>query len=76
MTQPIVASPGPPGELLPPEYIWRDQFDWLKSRGYLLRRRYEPKWIPSWRDTKRAWHECEDSLRSNVSCLILMYELF
>jgi hypothetical protein len=57
----------PPGELLKGELIWRDNYDWLKERGYILRRRYEPNWVPSWRGTKKYWDECEDGLLSNVS---------
>ncbi|KAJ3824527.1 hypothetical protein F5880DRAFT_367262 [Lentinula raphanica] len=30
------------------EIIWRDHYDWFKSKGYLLRPRYRPDWIPSW----------------------------
>lgn len=34
--------------LLPHEYFWRDVQPWLKDRGYELRARYHPDWIPAW----------------------------
>ncbi|KAJ3725966.1 kinase-like domain-containing protein [Lentinula raphanica] len=30
------------------ESFWRDHYDWLKSKGYLLRPRYHPNWVASW----------------------------
>lgn len=30
------------------EVVWRDRYAFLQERGYLLRPRYNPKWIPSW----------------------------
>ncbi|KAM5532635.1 hypothetical protein V8D89_013679 [Ganoderma adspersum] len=36
-------------ELAPPELAWRDRQPYLESRGYLLRPRYRPGWMPSWR---------------------------
>lgn len=36
-------------ELAPPELAWRDRQPYLESRGYLLRPRYRPGWILSWR---------------------------
>ena len=34
--------------LLPPEEWWRDKGSFLRKRGYQLRPRYQPDWIPSW----------------------------
>ncbi|OCH84104.1 hypothetical protein OBBRIDRAFT_742165, partial [Obba rivulosa] len=41
---------------------WRDRQPWLQERGYALRPRYRPTWVPSWRDTGKFWVNCEDSL--------------
>ncbi|KAJ7141188.1 kinase-like domain-containing protein [Mycena epipterygia] len=38
-----------PGDLLPVECFWRDHQVWLEGCGYMLRDRYKPGWIPSWR---------------------------
>ncbi|CAL1706283.1 unnamed protein product [Somion occarium] len=32
------------------ETFWRDHYIWLKEQGYLLRPRYCPDWVPSWKD--------------------------
>ena len=37
-----------PDAILPYEYFWRDIQPWLKDRGYELRARYHPDWIPPW----------------------------
>ncbi|KAJ3712479.1 kinase-like domain-containing protein [Lentinula raphanica] len=34
--------------LWPSEIVWREHYHWLKSKGYLLRPRYHPDWVPSW----------------------------
>ncbi|KIJ60042.1 hypothetical protein HYDPIDRAFT_139776 [Hydnomerulius pinastri MD-312] len=53
-----------PEELDPAgEVWWRDHYNWLKSRGYLLRPRYSPNWVPSWITSKKGWVECEDGKR-------------
>lgn len=56
------------------ELWWTRHFQWLKDRGYLLRPRYAPDWVPSWRGTKKYKYACEDSLSSIVS--IVIYRLF
>src|ERR1700727_2123490 len=50
----------PPGGLNPSEIYWRDHQPWLASRGYMLRPRYSPNWVPSWEGTDKIWAECED----------------
>ncbi|TEB15506.1 hypothetical protein FA13DRAFT_1747516 [Coprinellus micaceus] len=30
------------------EQYWRDRYQWLLERGYRLRTRYHPDWVPSW----------------------------
>jgi hypothetical protein len=49
-----------PEALGPGEMWWRDHYQWLKERGYLLRPRYDPAWVPSWLGTKKIWYKCED----------------
>ncbi|KAI0358593.1 hypothetical protein OH77DRAFT_1449137 [Trametes cingulata] len=46
------------------ERFWRDHQKWLEERGYLLRPRYRPDWVPSWKGTKRDPEDCEDGLTS------------
>jgi hypothetical protein len=43
------------------ETWWRDRQKWLQDCGYMLRPRYRPGWVPSWKDTKdRCWVLYED----------------
>ncbi|KAJ3477233.1 hypothetical protein NLI96_g10607 [Meripilus lineatus] len=37
----------PATNLLPDEIFWRDHQVWLQEKGYMLRPRYHPDWIPS-----------------------------
>ena len=62
----------PPPEvnhLAPNEIWWSQHFGWLKDRGYLLRPRYAPGWVPSWKGTKKKKLLCEDSQIPVVSVL-------
>lgn len=55
------------GALLPGEIFWRDNYNWLDDCGYVLRSRYKPDWVPSWRATPGKWYiDCEDGLKSQV----------
>ncbi|THU86957.1 hypothetical protein K435DRAFT_842728 [Dendrothele bispora CBS 962.96] len=45
-----------PGALRPHEIWWRDNYEWIKQQGYLLRSRYSPGWIPSWRGTGNTFN--------------------
>ncbi|KAI0077830.1 hypothetical protein K474DRAFT_1697485 [Panus rudis PR-1116 ss-1] len=45
------------------EVAWRDRAGYLRERGYILRPRYQPGWTPSWMNTNRDPHFCEDSIR-------------
>ncbi|KAI0669462.1 kinase-like domain-containing protein [Trametes maxima] len=49
--------------LLPSEVSWKNRYDFLKARGYLLRPRYHPEWKPSWTGTNIAPEFCEDSIK-------------
>jgi len=68
---PIPRPTLPHGELADYEVFWRNNYEWLKSRGYVLRPRYEPNWKPSWEGTDRSWDKCEDAFRIWVSLLKL-----
>ncbi|KAH9918119.1 uncharacterized protein B0H18DRAFT_680318 [Fomitopsis serialis] len=46
------------------ECRWRDRQQFLESRGYMLRPRYQPDWIPSWRVNKESAIWCEDAIRA------------
>ncbi|KZT21725.1 hypothetical protein NEOLEDRAFT_1164431 [Neolentinus lepideus HHB14362 ss-1] len=48
------------GCLLPYEVFWRDHQQWLSTRGYMLRPRYMPDWVPSWTSNGRERLSCED----------------
>jgi hypothetical protein len=43
------------------EIYWREHYFWFKERGYLLRPRYHPEWVASWKDTGESWLEYEDA---------------
>ena len=55
-----------PEELDPREVWWRDRYEQLSNHGYLLRPRYTPQWIPSWKASNRDWTDCEDGQRLEV----------
>lgn len=42
------------------ERFWRDHYFWLRDKGYVLRPRYHPDWVASWKDTDKSWLFCED----------------
>jgi hypothetical protein len=48
------------------EIWWMEQYDFLESRGYRLRPRYRPGWIPSWHTNGKPNYLCEDSAFSLV----------
>jgi hypothetical protein len=48
------------------ELYWRDRYVSFKARGYLLRPRYNPEWVASWKGTNKNWLECEDGLIGEV----------
>ncbi|KAH0828134.1 hypothetical protein J3R83DRAFT_3809 [Lanmaoa asiatica] len=54
----------PPEELDSRETWWRDHYEQLKARGYVLRPRYTPNWVPSWKNAEnKSWADCEDGKR-------------
>ena len=49
------------GRLFEAETFWRDHYLWLKEQGYLLRPRYDPEWVASWKsDSKKHCLIVED----------------
>lgn len=59
------------GELSELELWWSRHYRWLKDRGYLLRPRYAPDWVPSWHGTKKSWVLCEDGYAAPVSAKLV-----
>ncbi|KIK80845.1 hypothetical protein PAXRUDRAFT_157549 [Paxillus rubicundulus Ve08.2h10] len=59
-----------PEELDDREVWWRTHYEELKTREYLLRPRYSPDWVPSWRASKKDWVACEDSKRLEFAPII------
>jgi hypothetical protein len=55
-----------PEELDPREIWWRDRYKQLSNYGYLLRPRYSPQWVPSWKTSNRDWTDSEDGKRLEV----------
>jgi hypothetical protein len=50
------------------EIYWRDHQVWLQECGYMLRPRYLPSWIPSWKtDPTKVDLFCEDGIPLSVS---------
>lgn len=56
-------------KLLPLELWWRDRQVWLQEKGYMLRPRYHPNWVPSSGDTPDIFSKNEDSINLTVSTL-------
>ncbi|KAF8058750.1 hypothetical protein FPV67DRAFT_1428032 [Lyophyllum atratum] len=50
------------GKLSSNEFVWRDHYQLLKDRGYTLRPRYHPEWVPSWSKSSKDWTTCEDGV--------------
>jgi len=57
------------GRLFKAELFWRDHQPWLKECGYLLRPRYDPDWVASWKGGSGNWGEAEDALVGNIRVL-------
>jgi hypothetical protein len=54
------------GELRASEIPWRDRQPWLEEQGYMLRPRYRPGWIPSWKKSGKRWQDAEDEQIASV----------
>lgn len=55
---------------IPGEEVWVERQPFLLSRGYRLRPRYDPDWVPSWKLPRKKpiqyISECEDALRTGL----------
>jgi hypothetical protein len=49
-----------PGDLNELETWWVERQEALEAVGYMLRPRYRPGWIPSWRGTNKFYLNVED----------------
>ncbi|RDB20053.1 hypothetical protein Hypma_013004 [Hypsizygus marmoreus] len=60
------------GRWSPKERFWVAHQPFLLSRGYRLRPRYDPNWIPSWEQSGDPIDKthCEDSIY-NVKCILM-----
>jgi hypothetical protein len=56
-----------PGDLDSSEIWWSERQEALEAAGYMLRVRYRPGWLPSWRGTKKLYFTVEDGLPISVS---------
>ncbi|KAG2141275.1 hypothetical protein DEU56DRAFT_796028 [Suillus clintonianus] len=52
------------------ETWWRDLHNFLEEKGYKLRSRYTPDWVPSWTNTNKIPINCEDGVRSPISQML------
>ncbi|KAG9125632.1 hypothetical protein FRC07_006815 [Ceratobasidium sp. 392] len=57
----ISAFSSSPEELSDAEKRWVSFQPYLLSKGYQLRPRYRPGWVPSWKSTGAYPYDCEDS---------------
>ncbi|KAJ7092967.1 hypothetical protein B0H15DRAFT_972724 [Mycena belliarum] len=57
-------------DLTSAERFWQAHQPWLKERGYMLRPRFRPGWVPSWQGTDKEPLECEDGLRLEMANLM------
>lgn len=49
------------------EIFWRENYQLLHDRGYQLRPRYSPDWVPSWMGTNKYFRNFEDGIYLAVS---------
>ncbi|EIW62688.1 uncharacterized protein TRAVEDRAFT_69009 [Trametes versicolor FP-101664 SS1] len=59
------------GELTTGETWWRDHQVWLQERGYMLRPRYRPDWVPSWHKDGGAYYDSYEDGRAIVRNAVL-----
>jgi len=63
----FLIMPPTSGALYEYEVRWRDHYNFLKEKGYTLRSRYSPDWVPSWTNSNKVPINCEDGVPSPVS---------
>ena len=64
-----------PGDLGEHEAWWAERQEALEAAGYMLRPRYRPGWIPSWRGTNKSYLRAEDGQGISVSAFLLSRSL-
>ncbi|KAG2363391.1 hypothetical protein BDR07DRAFT_1356392 [Suillus spraguei] len=57
-----MATSAPHPHLSEYEVWWRSHYNFLKEKGYNLRSRYSPDWVPSWTNTNKIDINCEDGI--------------
>ena len=55
-----------PPTLSPSEKLWREHYNSLNHRGYILRPRYQPNWTPTLLGNGRHYHSGEDHIMQIV----------
>lgn len=55
-----------PPSLSPSEKFWREHYNFLNHRGYILRPRYQPNWSPTLLGNGRHYHSGEDHIMQIV----------
>ena len=55
-----------PPTLSPSEKLWREHYNFLYHRGYILRPRYQPNWTPTSLGNGRHYHSGEDHIMQIV----------
>ena len=59
------------GQRFSGEMFWVEQQSWLKERGYNLRPRYQPDWVPSWKKpVETTFLGREDAIVADVGDLL------
>ena len=59
------------GGLFPSEVWWRDRYHDIEAKGYGLRRRYQPDWRPSWKESGKDFFSVEDGQATIVSIIYI-----
>jgi hypothetical protein len=62
-----------PGALFDSELLWRDRYQVLENRGYRLRPRYRPDWVPSWKQSGKDFFTVEDGQPTLVSFFLSIW---
>lgn len=58
------------------EAYWSEKAPWLLSKGYRLRRRYQPGWVASWKLNPRLFWLTQEDYAHYVVCLNIKYHSF
>lgn len=65
---PLPAAEADEPELTDAECWWRDHQNWLAERGYMLRPRYRPGWVPSWTVQPKPLKSMHEDWHSSKVC--------